>query len=529
MVKMKRIAVVILAAYLAAGCSLKEFFGERGETVDVVGDIPHDMIVLGEQLEDPYSVENIQKAVLSLYPTKGRVDIRPTDYYVRFLPSGEEEYDLLESMGVNMVDHPLDYRIVREGDYYHDPQIPDSLITWQYAVVHPDFKFPDGIVWEKLDECYISENDVTTRASGIDWEAVERESYRLTGNAPASGTTKGGGDYPAAKPKGRITVLDPAYDSEPVGVAGVRVSMNSFVKFANTYTDEEGYYEADRTFSSEVRYRLVFKNRKGFSIGMNLLLCPASVSTLGKGSPEGVSHLVKPASDKKMFCRCVVNNAGWDYWQGCSSGTSGIRTPPSNLRIWLFQGMSESSTIMMQQGVLVDGSVVGDFLGEYAVLVKMFLPDITVGIGGRTDYSSIYSTAVHELSHASHYCQVGNEYWEKYIRYILTSFVTSGGMTYGVGTEKDHGYCEVGEMWAYYSQTKFFRERYQDDPGRTFGTSFWFRPQILLFMDDRGIDRFRIFAALTSDIVDRDLLRDKLISMYPECKSIISQAFLKYN
>lgn len=526
---MKRIAIVVLTVFLAAGCSIRDFFGERGEKVDVVGNISHDMIVLGEQLEDPYSVENVQKALLSLYPTKGRIDIRPTDYYVRFLPSCEEEYDMLEEMGLNLVDHPLDYRIVRDGDYYHDPEIPDSLITWQYAVVPPDFVFPEGVVYEKLDECYISENDVVTRAPGIDWDAVEREAYRLTGNELMACRTKGGADYPSARPKGRITIADADYDTEPVGVAGVRVSMNSFVKFANAYTDEEGYYETDRTFSSEVRYRLVFKNRKGFSIGVNLLLCPASVSTLGKGSPEGVSYQVKSTSDRKMFCRCVVNNACWDYWQGCVSGVSRIKTPPSNLRIWIFQGMEKSSTIMMQQGVLIDGTVVGDFLGEYASLVKMFLPDITVGTGGRTDYSSIYSTVIHELSHASHYGQVGNEYWEKYIKFVLMSFVSSGGITYGVGTEKDHGYCEVGEMWAYYVQTKFYRERYESDSGRTFGTSFWFSPQIFLFMDDRGIDRYRIFSALTSDINSRELLQNKLISLYPECKSIINQAFLKYN
>jgi len=526
---MKRIVLIALAAALAAGCSLKDFFGKRGEEVDVEGDISHEMIILGEQLEDPYSVENIQKALQSLYPTKGRVDIRPTDYYVRFLPSSEKEYEALEGMGINLIDHPLDYRIVRDGDYYHDPEIPDSLITWQYAVVPPEFVFPEGIVWEKLDECYISENDVATRATGIDWAAVERESYRLTGNAPSGCLTKGGTDYPAAKPKGRITVVDEDFDTEPVGVAGVRVSMNSFVKFANAYTDEEGYYETDRTFTSEVRYRLVFKNRKGFSIGMNLLLCPASVSTLGKGSPEGVSQVVKQTSDRKLYCRCIVNNACWDYWQGCVSGVSRIKTPPSNLRIWIFQNMVDSSTIMMQQGVLIDGSTIGEFLGDYAPLVKMFLPDVTIGIGGRSEYRSIYSTAIHELAHTSHYGQVGNDYWETYIKYILTSYVTSGGITYGVGTEKNHGYCEVGEMWAYYMQTKLYRERYESDSGRTFGTSFWFSPQIFLFMDDRGIDRYRIFAALSSDITGRDLLRDKLISLYPECKSIISQAFLKYN
>ena len=43
-------------------------------------DLSHDMIVLGERLDDPYSVSNVESALLSLYPSKaGRVDLKPTD------------------------------------------------------------------------------------------------------------------------------------------------------------------------------------------------------------------------------------------------------------------------------------------------------------------------------------------------------------------------------------------------------------------------------------------------------------------
>ena len=94
--------------------------------------------------------------------------------------------------------------------------------------------------------------------------------------------------------------------------------------------------------------------------------------------------------------------------------------------------------------------------------------------------------------------------------------------------ETDAGYCEIGEMWAYYLQSKFYRERY-GEPEAAFGTSFWFYPQIFLYLDDRGLNKYRIFAALTSDINGRDLLKKKLTSMYPEFKSAIVQAFGRYN
>ena len=87
----------------------------------------------------------------------------------------------LTELGLELSDHPFDYQIVREGDYYHDPAIADEKITWQYAVAGKDVEFPEDIRCEILDRCYIPESDAT-RAPDIDWDAVERESFRLTGN-----------------------------------------------------------------------------------------------------------------------------------------------------------------------------------------------------------------------------------------------------------------------------------------------------------------------------------------------------------
>ena len=495
---------------------------------DIEGNkIGHDMIVLGDRLEDPYSVENMEKARDALYPTKAdRVPLEPTDLYVRFLPSCEDEYDELVSSGLLLVDHPVDYRIVREGDYYHDPDIADDRITWQYAVVDKDFKFPSHIRYELLEQCYISEHDRSTKSDGIDWAEVERMSFRLTGNEDMLAPQLRGDE--SGTPSGRITIVDPAVSDEPFGVKGVRVSCNCFVKFANAYTDKDGYYQMTRSFRSNPRYRLVFKNRLGFGIGLNLLLCPASFSTLGKHSPNGTDLMVTADSDRRLFTRCVVNNAAYDYYEKCKSSEKSIKTPPGNLRIWLFQNLRWSSAVMMQQGAVIDGSTVAKFLGEYTFLLKIFLPDIALGLKDADDYEEIYSRTVHELAHASHFMQTGKDYWNCFVKYILTSFVSSGFVTYGVGTEDDYGYCEVGEMWAYYMQTVMHNERYPDNK-HLFGTGYWFHPQIFMYLDDRGLTRYRIFSALTSDIADRDKLRKKLVSLYPQLKSSINQAFSRYN
>lgn len=523
---MKRVLCLLLVA-AAVSCSENALELPHMNQVDVDGvELAHEMIVLGKQLDDPYTVDNMTKALKSLYPTKaGELKIATTDLYVRFLPKNQEQYETLAACCPDMLDHPVDYQILREGDYYMDPELPEGSLTWQYAVIEKDFVFPAGIKYEVLDECYIAEHDVVTRAGDdfIDWGEVERESFRLTGNENMLAPKTKGSPFPS----GRITVLDEKYDSEPVGVEGVTVSCNVFVKFAHAYTDEEGYYRMEKSFTNEPRYRLLFKNVKGFGIGMNLILVPASFSTLGKGAPEGVSCQIDKYSDRALFSRSVVNNAVYDYIGSCDDGKSSMNLPPDNLRIWLFQSLDASSAVMMQQGTIVDGSILQKYLGEYFPLVKMFLPDITLGLKGAEDYADIYGRAIHELAHTSHYMAVGNEYWNKLIKYILFSYVTSGWITYGVGTEEDHGYCEVAEMWAYYMQTKVYRDRYPAE-ARSFGNSFWFKPQIFTYLDERGVNRYKLFSALAPDVVDADMLQARLTSLYPECKTIIKQAFERY-
>jgi len=488
--------------------------------------LSHEKIVLGARLENPYKTENITKALHALYPTKAdRVQVKTTDLYVRFLPETEEHMELLKNMGLRLTDHPLDYEIMEEGDWYHDPEVPDDRMTWQYAVVPHDFNFPE-MEYEIIDECHISENDPETRAvEGVDWEAVERQAYLMTGNesclVPETKAEK-------VCPSGRITIVDERYDDgTAVGVKGVRVSCNTFVKFAHTYTDEDGYYKMDKVFSSELRYRLVFENEKGFSIGFNMILVPASVSTLGKSSPEGVNMTVTKDSESKLFKRCAVNNAAYDYYERCSPEDLNLLTPPSGLRIWLFHKLQSSSTMMLHHGAILDMDFVSSFLGDFAPLVKVFVPDITIGVKNKDDFSSIYSEVCHELAHASHFRNVGTDYWNNYMLYVLGSYVSSGGMTYGDGSGVNAGYCEVGEMWAYHMSSKMWHERYGGDYP-AFGTTFWFHPQILRYVEETGIGTWEIFSLLKSSVTSRDALKRALMAYSPDKADHIELIFNRY-
>lgn len=517
---------LMLMALAAVSCSGNGIDPDDGLDYQYGRNLSHEKIVLGARLENPYKTENITKALNELYPTKAdRVEVKTTDLYVRFLPKNEKEVEILEDLDLRLMDHPMDYEILEDGDWYHDPEVPADKVTWQYAVVPHDFVFPD-MEYEIIDECHIAANRAGTRGDeGIDWEAVERHAYVMTGNGdrllPETKADK-------VTPSGRITIVDDAMDGgKPVGVKGVQVSCNSFVKYAHAYTDEEGYYTMDRTFSAQLRYRLVFDNVQGFSVGFNMILVPASTSTLGKAGPDGVNITVTKDSESKLFKRCAVNNAAYDYYARCAPGDLNLSAPPKDLRIWIFHKLYASSAPMLHQGAILDMSVVSSYLGDFAPLLQIFLPDVTLGMKGRDDYKSIYSEVCHELAHTSHFAKAGTDYWNRFILYILGSFVTSGGITYGDGTGVNAGYCEVGEMWAYYLSSKMYYDRYGGEYP-SFGSSFWFHPQVLRYVEQCGISCWEICSLLGPSVASGDALKRALMAYSPDKADRIEQIFNRY-
>lgn len=514
-----------LTASALVSCSKSGFDPQTGDSSYDFGTLSHGEIVLGDQLENPYSVENVKNAIAALYPSKAGTDLTPTDLYVRFLPADNEQLSLLRSLDLLLVDHPVDYEIVQDGDWYHDPGVGENAITWQYAVVPAGFSFPSGIKYELLQRCYISGTSGSKSLPGIDWEAVECKAFELTGNQDLlKMETKGGNVVPS----GRITIQDPEADGgQPVGVGGVQVSCNVFVKFSSAYTDEDGYYNIPKKFTANPRYRLVFKNEKGFSIGFNSILYPASVSTLGTGSPGGVSVNVTTDSDRKLFRRCVVNNAARDFYRRCSVGDLNISEPPADLCFWMFDNFDSSSAIMLHHGTVMDTESSNAIFKAISWVVCFFAPDITLGTENCRSYKEIYSLVNHEMAHACHFSKVGKDWWDAYIMYIAKNYL-DGRDVYGDATLENSGICAVGEMWAYYLESKMYKARYGGtDPA--FGSTYWFHPQILTSIEDRGISTSDILSAYDAGITDKNALRDRLVELFPAKRNSILQIFNRYD
>jgi hypothetical protein len=122
---------------------------------------------------------------------------------------------------------------------------------------------------------------------------------------------------------------------------------------------------------------------------------------------------------------------------------------------------------------------------------------------------------------------VKEDYWDKYILYIMESFVTSGGMTYGNGSGDDAGYCEVGEMWAYYMESLMYKDRYGGE-FPSFGNSYWFKPEILRYLHKKGFTAGDIYSVLDAETISLKTLERALIAEFPSKRSQIEQAFDKY-
>ena len=174
-----------------------------------------DEIVLGEKLPNPYSVLNM-KAALKILNNNGvnttGIEVKTTDVYVRFLPADTSQLEQLYSnKEIVFFNYPLHYEILKYGSYYHDPSIPENKYSWLYTTVPSNFKYPENIRYEKLDDCFIPKDDTPESDTLSVLDLLEEASFERLGLLEKfSGKT----DYSkglfgtSVYPKGTLKVYD---------------------------------------------------------------------------------------------------------------------------------------------------------------------------------------------------------------------------------------------------------------------------------------------------------------------------------
>lgn len=514
--------LILLMIFGLFSCQKDEMTLESENKTDINGDVePKGMMVLGNKLENPYSVENMKKAYESLKSsttlksaTTDTFEVVANTLYIRFLPKDSTDLRILwADTTIELFDFPLDYEIVEEGFYYHDPEIPEGQPTWQYTSVPIDYQFPN-VKYEIIEECYIPEDDeedIELKSSYSDdfYGQLELEAFRITGNLEEESTLKSTNGIMAKKkkPKGTIRVNNTIDGLE--GVMRVKVRVHNFVKWNTRNTDESGNYQMDKNFRTNVHYAVIFENSRGFKIWGNWAFLAPAHYNMGWHSNSGYSRDIYQNSDAWKWS--TVNNSVYKYIDYCDDFS--ISKPPSNLRVWVFEkgsGTTMGSASMLRRTWGLYGFTTSSKLGNFflkmnginlsvnylALITKFAQPDITISVNSdNVGTDDVYNTTFHECAHASHWTKVGSSYWVKYINYIITYGA------YGDGTGQNAGYCGVGEMWGNYigamlERQEFSRTNWNDlNHGED-----WYNPGFLRHVDDiPDVTTSEIFSCMTSN------------------------------
>lgn len=333
------------------------------------------------------------------------------------------------------------------------------------------------------------------KQAGISPHALYNEVMRLSGHADelldqtaeiavSSSPTQTqlfGGRY---HPRGKILVQDTELGNVPL--RGVEVKSRRWFQFGSTFTDDQGNFAISTSYRSLAKLSLYFKNNlattrgivTGFRFWDAVLPISAGIGDYEDDDMERVYYTVTAQQGLNN-----VNSKGASTWAACTlfnalaedrdfSLARGLPTAPTDINVWLFPDFPPSSgpgaTPMLRKiastsavSQIIDFLLLGSGRSDLALIkqvVQRQLPDVSIRYGG--DQGTIPTFRLkpllyHELGHAQHYSQVGNNFWTVFI--ALT--VQHGG--YGDKSDSGSGRMAVSEGWANYTERLFTIAKYQ--------------------------------------------------------------------
>lgn len=536
---------VILSVIVTFSCNKTEMGDDRAYQTSVKGG-EGECFMLGKQLDNPYSVENMQAVYDSLW-LLGRIgnpiQIRTTHRYIKLTPKDSAEMNkILSDTTLELFPYPLDYEIVGEGEYEIDEYDTSASL---YTVIPVSHHLESGINYIVLDECFIpDDND-----DNPDLEQIELEALLRTGNlAPEELSLLNGTKSlvpPLKYPKGYVKVKNAETDDyEPV--RNIKVRVRRGVKIASAYTNDNGYYSIGKGFRYDVHYSAVFENKRGFKIWSNLGPISPAIHNVGWHSNTGYDITIGKSSC--AWAWATINNAALDYYDVLCPYYN-IRKPYKELRFWYLSGSKVADNIgggkwtgsaPMLRNITLNAAQFAAFFYLVGMLEEpamakvtvavycamLCLPDIFLCKMKEPSTINMRSYVFHEMSHASHYMQVGSEYWLQYIGQICyNGIATHGENAYGDSCNGHNNIIGVGEMWGNYFAYKCTDGYYGYGQGLKH-TGAWYAPQILKTIEDnaQGITPKKIYDALMFWVRSHEDLKQELIFKYGQ-SDIINQAF----
>lgn len=394
--------VTYLVAFLFISISLLSC---QNEQVDVKppADVPTNVTFdkknvtkLGEKLDNPYSVVNMKKALANLQST-GRninnINVEATHLYIKFSPKNEDELSILQSdKDLILYTYPLDVEILKGGDYYHDPEVPEGQPTYQYCAVKVNQKLPKGIEYQVLEELFIPDEDKSEETSIIngrtisnaDAEALITEALKITDNL----------DEDDAMPNARRRKWTPAgyiklYDTQIgdyVGVEGIEVRARRWFTTRKGTTTVNGHFSCNGRFRRPANYSLKWEQYH-FSVRSGNFGQAKYDGPKQKGDWNlNLGNSGSSVNDSQQYYATIFQ-AAYDYYY---KDRFGLVSPPRN------------STLKPQ--IKIAAKLDSDKSSHAAMYARTggILPSIYIRSWERpSDW--VYGTTIHELTHAAHW------------------------------------------------------------------------------------------------------------------------------
>lgn len=414
-IRQKLVCVFVLSAGLGfTSCEKEELINEAVASEETT---QSSTIQLGRKVDSPLLLRNMQRAadtLASRTQLRHGVTLSATHYYVRFLPTDSTEYErLVAEKSLDFTPYPLDYE-VSEGDYYHDATLPAEAITWQYTTVSADYDLDKlNVHYEKLEDLYILDEDLEAEdvivgsndglrsGTSISWKDLVTESAIQTGHL--------GRQSLRAQWTPSATIM--AYDDLlgkyiPLQGVKVRIRYFAFLK-AYHYTDQNGYVSFGGKNTS-VEYSIEWE-REMWDIR------DGGTQAYYHGPEQKSAWNLKIGSGTpKSLHISAIHRALQKYYYG---DICGLTRPSKDLKISYEEGWASKP---------VKGST-------YPAVVRTWSEIFSaIKIYGKRHstqetYKShdVFSTTLHELTHASHACRMDKNTYDNVDHTIKESWASA--------------------------------------------------------------------------------------------------------
>jgi len=176
--------VFLLASSLLTSCSKEEIESQnRGpslieirshldQTYTYLDETTDVLTELGELKQNPYSIENLMLAMISLCGDTIGSNIRATDKQIKFSPrSFDEAVQLFADSSLILLEYNINREVIKRGTYLHEYNEGDEIPDF-YSVIPVEQALDNNIPFEVLEiYSFIVDNPI-----------LLAESFRLTGN-----------------------------------------------------------------------------------------------------------------------------------------------------------------------------------------------------------------------------------------------------------------------------------------------------------------------------------------------------------